>query len=279
MANHPPVRVVAVTGGKGGVGKTTVAANLAIAFARRGKEVMFLDADLGLSNVDALLGLRPKANLHHVVKGKCNLEDVLVDGPAGVKVIPVASDTREMITLNQMLQASIIRIFSDLSQDVDVLIVDTTAECSDAVTRFTRATQEVIVVICDEPASIRDACAMINLMYREHGVYRFRILVNRVTNARQGYEIYNKILKVTERFLDVALDYMGYVPEDEYLRRAVQKQRAVVDAFPLCKSAQAFMTLVEKVNTWPMPATASGRLEFFVERLIQPHVNTIGAIS
>lgn len=279
MAKPHPVRVIAVTGGKGGVGKTTVAVNLAIAFAHREKKVMLLDADFGLANVDVLLGLHPKANLHHVIQGSCNLEEVIVEGPAGIKVIPAASGIAEMAALNQETHAGIIQAFSELSQDVDVLIVDTAAGISDSVTSFIRAAQEVLVVVCDEPASITDAYAIIKLMSREHGIFRFRILANRAVSAQQGHEIYNKILKVTDRFLDVALDYMGYVPEDDYLRKAVKKQRAVVEAFPRSKSAQAFMTLVDKANKWPMPASASGHLEFFVERLIQPYSNTIGAVS
>ncbi len=279
MAKPHPVRVIAVTGGKGGVGKTTVAVNLAIAFAHRDKKVMLLDADFGLANVDVLLGLHPKANLHHVIQGSCNLEEVIVEGPAGIKVIPAASGIAEMAALSQETHAGIIQAFSELSQDVDVLIVDTAAGISDAVTSFIRAAQEVLVVVCDEPASITDAYATIKLMSREHGIFRFRILANRAVSAQQGHEIYNKILKVTDRFLDVALDYMGYVPEDDYLRKAVKKQRAVVEAFPRSKSAQAFMTLVDKANKWPMPASASGHLEFFVERLIQPYSNTIGAVS
>ena len=271
MVKPHPVRVIAVTCGKGGVGKTTVAVNLAIAFAHKDKKVMLLDADRGLANVDVLLGLHPKANLHHVIEGKCNLEEVIVEGPAGIKVIPAASGIQEMAALSPETHAGIIQAFSELSQDVDVLIVDTAAGISDAVTSFTRAAQEVLVVVCDEPASITDAYAIIKLMSREHGIFRFRILANRAASAQQGHEIYNKILKVTDRFLDVALDYMGYIPEDDYLRKAVKKQRAVVEAFPRSKSAQAFATLAEKTNKWPMPIEAAGHLEFFVERLITPN--------
>ena len=260
MAKPHPVRVIAVTGGKGGVGKTTVSVNLAMAFAQNGKKVMLLDADLGLANIDVLLGLHPKANLHHVMQGQCNLEEVIVDGPAGIKVIPAASGIQEMAELSPESHAGIIQAFSELSHEVDILIVDTAAGISDVVTSFTRAAQEVIVVVCDEPASITDAYAMIKLMSREHGLFRFRVLANRASSAQQGHEIYNKILKVTDRFLDVALDYMGYVPEDDYLRKAVKKQRAVVEAFPRSRSAQAFATLADKANKWPtsLPPFASG---------------------
>lgn len=273
MLKPRPVRVIAVTGGKGGVGKTSVAINLGMAMSNRGKKVMVMDADLGLANIDVLLGLNPRANLHHVITGECTLEEIIVDGPGNLKIIPASSGVKDMADLDPQFHAGIIQAFSELSQDVDVLIVDTAAGISDEVTSFTRAAQEVVVVVCDEPASITDAYAIIKLMSREHYVYRFRILANMATSPQHGREIYTKIAKVTDRFLDVALDYMGYVPEDEYLRKSVKKQRAVVEAFPRSKSAQAFVTLADKANKWPIPMSAAGHLEFFVERLIQPFNN------
>jgi flagellar biosynthesis protein FlhG len=273
MAKPHPVRVIAVTGGKGGVGKTNVAVNLGMAMAHSGKKVMLMDADLGLANIDIMLGLHPQANLHHVITGQRTLEEIIVDGPGDIKIIPASSGVKDMASLDPQTHAGLIQAFSELSTDVDVLIVDTAAGISDAVTSFTRAAQEVVVVVCDEPASITDAYAIIKLMSREHGVYRFRILANMATGAQHGREIYTKIAKVTDRFLDVALDYMGYVPEDEYLRKSVKKQRAVFEAFPRSKSAQAFANLADKANKWPMPMSAAGHLEFFVERLIQPFHN------
>jgi len=273
MAKPHPVRVIAVTGGKGGVGKTNVAVNLGMALSHSGKKVMIMDADLGLANLDVMLGIHPQANLHHVITGERTLEEIIVDGPGDLKIIPASSGVKEMASLDPQTHAGLIQAFSELSQDVDVLIVDTAAGISDAVTSFTRAAQEVVVVVCDEPASITDAYAIIKLMSREHGVYRFRVVANMASSPQHGREIYTKIAKVTDRFLDVALDYMGYVPEDDFLRKSVKKQRAVFEAFPRSKSAQAFATLADKANKWPMPVSAAGHLEFFVERLIQPFHN------
>ncbi len=279
MADPKPVRVLAVTGGKGGVGKSTVAVNLSVALANAGRKVLILDADLGLANIDIMLGLHSKANLHHVISGERTLEEIMLDGPAGIKVIPAASGIKEMAELSPETHAALISAFSEISNNVDTLIVDTAAGISDSVTSFTRAAQEVVVVVCDEPASITDAYAIIKLLSREHGIFRFRVLANLANGAQHGKEIYHKILKVTDRFLDVALDYMGYVPVDEFLRKAVKKQRAVVEAFPRSKSAQAFATLADKAVKWPLPATASGHLEFFVERLVLPPTTTIEAVS
>lgn len=271
MAKPHPVRVIAVTGGKGGVGKTNVAVNLGIAIAQNGKKVLLLDADLGLANIDVILGLHPVANLHHVIRGERTLEEIIINGPADIKIIPAASGISDMASLDNRTHAGLIQAFSELSHDVDVLIVDTAAGISNAVTSFSRAAQEVVVVVTDEPASITDAYAIIKLLSSEYGLFRFRVLANMVQSAQHGRDIFTKIMKVTDRFLDVALDYVGCVPEDEYLRKSVRKQKAVVDAFPRSKSAQAFATLAEKTNKWPMPIDAAGHLEFFVERLITPN--------
>lgn len=263
-----PVRVIAVTSGKGGVGKTNVSVNLGIAMAMSGKQVMLLDADLGLANVDVMLGLHPKYNLSHVINGERSLEEVIIEGPAGLKVVPASSGVKQMAELNPLAHAGLIRAFSELSHNLDTLIVDTAAGVSDSVVRFSLASQEVVVVVCDEPASITDAYALIKLLSREHGLRNFHILSNMSKGVQEGRELYEKIVRVTDRFLDVNLDYMGLVPFDEYLRKAVQKQRAVLDVYPRSRAAAAFNNLARKADSWPMPQSARGHLEFFVERLI-----------
>ena len=268
IAQPRPVRVIAVASGKGGVGKTNVTVNLGLALTAQGREVLLLDADLGLANVDVMLGLHTNYDLSHVLKGERSLEEVICTGPQGMRIVPASSGLQNMAELSTTEHAGIIGAFSELSVTPDVLLIDTAAGISDNVVTFSRAAQEVIVVVCDEPASITDAYALIKLLNREYGIYRFRVLTNRVQSVQDGRALYGKILKVTDRYLDVALDFMGVVPEDEYLRKAVQKQRAVVDAYPRSKSALAFKKLASKADSWPVPASADGQLEFFVERLI-----------
>ncbi|MDH5570536.1 MAG: MinD/ParA family protein [Gammaproteobacteria bacterium] len=269
MPKAHPVRVITVTSGKGGVGKTNVSVNLAMALSNAGKKVTILDADLGLGNIDVLLGLHPQKNLSHVINGECSLSDVMVDGPGNLSIIPAASGVQNMAELTPGQHAGLIQAFSELNHDIDVLIVDTAAGISDSVISFSRAAQEVLVVVCDEPASITDAYALIKLLNKEYGLFRFRILCNRVKSAQQARELYSTITKVTDRFLDVALDYVGFIPDDDYLVKAIRKQRCVVDAYPRSKSAIAFSTMVDKVDKWPIPTTAGGHLEFFVERLVR----------
>ncbi len=264
-----PVKVIAVASGKGGVGKTSVSINLAVTMAQQGRKVMLLDADLGLANVDVLLGINARRNLSHVISGEASLEEVIVEGPAGLRIIPSASGTRSMLDLSTAEQGGLIRAFSELQGDVDIMLVDIAAGLSESVMTFTRAAHEVVVVVCDEPASLTDAYALIKVLNRDHGVDRFHILANMIGNAHEGRQLFDKLARVSQRFLDVTLGYMGAVPYDEYLRKAVQRQLAVVEAYPRSRSALAFRKMADRTERWPLPRMATGRLEFFVERLIR----------
>jgi flagellar biosynthesis protein FlhG len=270
------VRVIAVTGGKGGVGKTNVCTNLGIALARRGHEVMLLDADLGLANVEVLLGLRLKHNLSHVMSGEMSLEEIIVTGPGGLRIVPGASGVAHMASLSAAEQAGLVQAFSAIPGSLDYFLIDTAAGITEDVINFTRAAQEVAVVVCDEPASITDAYALIKILSREHGVERFHIVANMVSSAQEGRKLYSKMSTVTERFLDVILHFLGSVPQDDYLRRAVQQQRAVAEAFPRSPSATSFEQMAATAEGWSKPRLARGHLEFFMERLVQAPLNEAG---
>ncbi|MEP4891054.1 MAG: MinD/ParA family protein [Aliiglaciecola sp.] len=262
------IKVIAVTGGKGGVGKTNITLNTAISMAKMGKRVMVLDADLGLANVDVMLGLRVEKNLSHVLSGECTLDEVLVVGPHGILIAPATSGTQSMTELSPTEHAGLIRAFSELRTDIDVLIVDTAAGISDMVLSFSRASQDIMMVVCDEPTSLTDAYALIKLLNREHGVFRFKIVANMVRNMREGQELFAKLSKVTNRFLDVALELVATVPYDENIRRSVRKQKAIVDAFPGSPASIAIKGLADRAMHWPIPNQPGGHLEFFLEQLV-----------
>ncbi|RKZ89674.1 MAG: MinD/ParA family protein [Gammaproteobacteria bacterium] len=264
-----PVKVIAIASGKGGVGKTNVTVNLGVALASQGKQVLLMDADLGLANIDVMLGLHPQYNLLHVLDGSKTLAEIIVEGPAGLKIIPAASGIQKMAELSPAEHAGMIQAFSEMEQHIDILLIDSAAGIADSVISFTRAAQEVIIVVCDEPASITDAYALIKLLSREYGVDHIHIITNMTRNIQEGRELFNKVLMVCERFLDVNLDFMGIVPFDEDLRRAVKKQRAVVEYLPRSKAATAFTHLSKKINHWPVVKQPRGHMEFFVERLIE----------
>lgn len=263
-----PVQVIAVTGGKGGVGKSSVAINLGIGLSARGRRVVLLDADLGLANIDVLLGLRAKRNLADVISGDCGLADIMLDGPCGVRIIPESSGTQSMVSLSRAEHAGLIHAFSDIADTMDVLIVDTAAGISDSVVSFVRAAQECLVVVCNEPSSIADSYALMKLLHKEYGMHRFRILPNMVRSPQEGSALFHKLEQVCERFLDVMLVQVGSIPYDDTVRRCIQRQRAVLDAAPRSKAAMAFRELAERMDALPVSASASGHLEFFVERLL-----------
>lgn len=269
MRTMKPVRVIAVTSGKGGVGKTNLSVNIGIALAEMGRRVALLDADMGLANVDILLGMYPEYNLSHVLKGEKTLNEIMLEDPSGLKIIPASSGLQQMSDLPLGEQAAIIRGFSDIDQDLDVLIVDTAAGISSSVVNFARACQEILVVVCDEPTSLTDAYAFIKLLSRDYGLTSFNVVSNMVQSPQQGEGLFVKLTKVTDRYLDVTLNYVGAVPYDEDLRRSVQKQVPVVKSFPQSKSALAIKNLSRVIDSRPIKAQAGGYLEFFIERMIQ----------
>ena len=263
-----PVRVIAVTSGKGGVGKTNISVNLAASLSLAGQRVMLMDADLGLANVDVLLGLEPHFDLQHVISGEKSLDEIIVEGPLGIHVVPASSGVERMAELTSVEHASLISAFSELEQPIDVLIVDTAAGIADGVVSFAKACQEVIVVVCDEPTSLTDAYALIKVLSMRHGIKQFQILANMVKDESQGLILYEKLLNTTDRFLEVGLKYLGAVPFDEQLRQSVRAQKPVVEAYPRSPAAKALVRIGEKINRWPLPDKATGYLQFFVERLL-----------
>ncbi|OZG72873.1 cobyrinic acid a,c-diamide synthase [Hahella sp. CCB-MM4] len=269
MSRLHPVQVIAVTGGKGGVGKSNVSINLAMALSEMGRRVVVLDADLGLANIDVLLGITSSRNIGDVLSGECTLREVMVEGPGGIKIVPASSGTQHLTHLSPLEHAGLINAFSEISNDLDVLIIDTAAGISEQVLSFARASQEILMVVCDEPTSITDCYAVIKLLNKNHDLFRFRVLANMVRSSEEGRNLFNKLSKVTERFLEVALQYEGSIPFDETVRKAVQRQRPVYEAYPRSKASLAFRQLAQRVDNWPLPTGPRGNLEFFVERLVQ----------
>ncbi len=274
-----PVQVVAVASGKGGVGKTSVAVNLGTALAQCGRSVMLLDADLGLANIDVLLGLNPVTNLSHVLDGTHTLDEIVVDGPDGLAIVPASSGISRMTGLSIREQAGIIQAFSEFGRELDYLIVDVAAGISAEVATFCSASQQVLVVVCDEPASLTDAYALIKVLSRQYGVSRFQILSNMVDHATHGHELFRKLQLVCDRFLDVNLAHLGSIPRDELVRSAIQRQKPVVSAYPGAPASRAFKKLAQSADNLPVPAGNSGRIEFFVERLVGAGVTPAMAVG
>lgn len=269
LSGFDPIQVVAVTGGKGGVGKTSVSVNLSLALAEAGKRVVLLDADLGLANVDVQLGIKVDRTIADVLDGHCELADVLVRTDSGVSVIPAASGVQSLVRMGPQQHAGIVGAFSALADEMDVLIVDTAAGISDHVISFVRASQEIVVVVCDEPSSMTDAYALIKVLYRDCQKRDFRIVANMTRSGDEGARLFTRFARVAERFLDVNLHYAGDIPQDDLVRKASQRQRPVLQAYPGCPASDAYRKLARTVSGWPVETRPSGHLEFFVERLVR----------
>jgi len=268
LSGNAPVRVIAVTGGKGGTGKTSVAINLAQALANAGRHTLLLDADLGMANIDVLLGLEPRHTLLDVLYGPCTLEDIILTGTENLQIIPAASGVSQLANLGQQECAGLVRAFSDLREPLETLVVDTATGISTSVASFCSAASEILVVACNEPAALRDTAAQIRVLFTEYGVSRFRILANMVSTAHEGQQLFKSLLELFTSNLEFTLSYAGYIPADDQLRRAFALHQPVVNAFPRSRSALALNALARRVSQWPQPQCAGGHLEFFVERLI-----------
>ncbi len=263
-----PIQVIAVSSGKGGVGKTTVAMNLAAALSSQGQSVLLMDADLGLANIDVLLDLHPKYNISHVLRGEQSLDDIMIDGPAGVSIIPAASGIQKMSELSPQEHAGLINAFNSMEKCFDTLIIDTAAGINDSVMSFCQAANEVFVVVCDEPASLTDGYSLIKVLSQERNVHRFHVLANMVDNDNEGFEVYQRLLLASDRFLNVSINYLGAIHQDKYLRRAGQLQKLLIDAFPQSKTVHSYQRLAKEIDSWHTPEYAEGGMNLFFDQLV-----------
>ena len=279
MMKRKPAKVVAVCSGKGGVGKTNVATNIAIALGALGKDVCLLDADVSLANVDVLLGLQPKFNLSHVVSGETDLDTTMLCGPRNVRIVPASSGRFDMTDLPPASQAAIIQAFGGLSRQPEVLVVDTAAGISSGVARFVQAAQHPIVVVRDEPASLTDAYALMKVFSQHYGISRFNIVTNQSRTATAGRNLFKKLERVADSYLDVVMRHLGDIPEDRFLVKAVQEQRAVVDVYPLSPSGTAFIKIAQGIDKLPTRREPTGGIEFFFERLLMADTTARGKVA
>jgi flagellar biosynthesis protein FlhG len=261
------LHVVAVASGKGGVGKTNVTANLAVALARRGLRVCVLDADLGLANLDVLLGLTPAASLLHVLRGERSLAEVMVEGPAGIRVIPAASGVEELTALAPGDRLRLLGEVDALEGSLDVLLLDTAAGISQNVLYFTAAAAEILVVITPEPTALTDAYALIKVLAARYERREFLVAVNMAATAADADAAFARLARVAARFLDVRLEYQGWVPFDDAVARAVRQQQPVLMGAPGAPASLAFSQLAQRIVGRP-PGEATGGVQFFFRRLL-----------
>ena len=225
-------RVITVTSGKGGVGKTNFTVALAIAFARLGKKVLVIDADLGLSNVDVILGTSPPGNLLQVMQGGYSLNDVVADGPLGIKFISGGSGIYDLSNLSDVQLQYFLNQLGQFDSWADVILIDTGAGLNRMVLNFVMAADEVIVITTPEPTAVADAYAVIKTYASHGGTSPVRLVVNRVREVTEGNGVVNKLSKVTQRFLGLTLSHLGFVFEDRLVQKAVTSQVPLMIAYP-----------------------------------------------
>lgn len=266
-SNSP--KVFAITSGKGGVGKTNVVGNLAIAYQRMGKRVLIFDADLGLANIDIIFGINPKHTIEDVINGKKELSQIIVNGPEGVSIIPASSGVQELSHLSEGHKINLLNEFDILNSMFDILLIDTSAGISSNVIYFNLAAQERIVVVTPEPTSITDAYALMKLMFKQHGTDNFFILLNMVKNETEAKSVYKHLSRVIDKFMSsISIDYAGFIPWDNCLYEAVSKRMPVTCCYPEASSSQSFKALAKCILSRANDRSNDGNIKFFWRRLM-----------
>lgn len=263
-----PPRVISVTSGKGGVGKTNIVTNLAYALAKEGKRVLVLDADLNLANVDILLGLTPKFNLHHVFTGEKTLTEILVEGPGGLKILPASSGILELADLTESQRLYFLAEMEALAGEIDILLVDTAAGINNNVVYFNLAAQERIIILTPEPTSLTDAYALIKVLSSKHDVKKFRILVNQARSEKEALAVFRKLSVVADRFLDtLSLDLIGHIPYDAKLPQAVRAQKLVSELYPDAAVSKMLAKVSRQLAAERPALQNDGNIKFFWQGL------------
>lgn len=244
-------KVIVVTSGKGGVGKTSFSVNAAMEFARKGKKVVVFDADFGLANVEVMLGIRPKYNLLDLIHNNMSMEDIITQGPENIGFISGGSGVSELATLDNDSIKLLISKLVQLDKMYDIVIIDTGAGITDSVMEFVLVGPEIVLVVTPEPTSITDSYSLLKVLRRKDKfdpLYKtINVVVNRASGEEEGIEVYNKINTVSSKFLNIDLKYMGFVPQDKNAAYAVIEQKPVVSAYPMSPASKAIAEIANKL--------------------------------
>jgi flagellar biosynthesis protein FlhG len=251
--HRPHVRTIVIASGKGGVGKSNLAANLAIALGERGARVLLVDADLAQANLDLLLGVHPRFDLQHVLSGEKTPEEIVVTGPRNVRLVPAASGVPELAELDDYRREFLLRALSQLEDDADLVLIDTASGVSRQVLSFCLAADDATIVTTPEMPAFSDAYALIKLLQQQGATRAPHLLVNMANNAEEAEETAHRIRLVARRFLRMEIESWGFVPYDAAVPRAVRRQEPVITAFPQSPAAQAYRALAERLWEVPQP--------------------------
>lgn len=263
-------RVIAVTSGKGGVGKTNLVGNMAVSLSQAGKRVVIIDADVGLANIDIIFNLRPEYNIRHVINSQKSLKQVMVESEHGVKILPGGSGFADLTQLNEGEKLNLLSEFETLSDQADIILVDTGAGISSNVLYFNSACDECMVIATKEPTSITDAYAMMKVMSQEYGTRYFKLIVNMVDSEADAKKVYASLSGALDKFLkNVVLEYAGFIPFDRQLQRSVQKRSLIMDMAPDSTAAKAIQKIALDLKDQPGKENPDGNLTFFMSKVFQ----------
>ncbi len=268
-------KIISVTSGKGGVGKTNIVCNLAYCFASMGKRVIIMDADLSLGNVSVIMGMIPKYNISQVIYGDKHLRDIIMTDSNGIMVLPASSGISELSNLSEPQKLTLMSRFDEFAGDldaggspIDVLLIDTGAGISSNVLYFNLAASEIYVVVTPEPTSITDAYALIKVLSTKYSEKYFSIIVNNVRSEREAKEVYKHLSLVSDKFLRVNLNYLGHILSDDNISRSVIMQRPASNIFPDSKASVCFKKLAYNILSQKDNKTSNGNIQFFLNRLL-----------
>ena len=260
-------RSIVITSGKGGVGKTSLSVSLSIALAQDGKSVTLVDADLGLANINVILGIIPKYNLYHVIKGKKKLKDIIIDVPEGIRIIAGASGFHQLANLEQKQRDEFISSMSELGND-DYLIIDTGAGISQNVISFIMAADEVIVVTTPEPTAITDAYGIIKAIASQGNDKQIRLIVNRVQSVAEGHRVAQRVINIAGQFLNIKVEELGFVYEDMYVPKSVRNQKPFIVSYPKSKASGCVKVIADRITNKDPELRKGSGLASFVRNLI-----------
>ena len=261
-------RVICISSGKGGVGKTHTTVNLGLALARLGKRVLLLDADLGLANINIMLGFKPVATLHEVLLGNARVEDVIYHHHAGFDVIPATSGVTEVTNLSEEERISLLGAFDGIASNYDYMIVDTAAGIGDNVLYFNAAAEQRIIVIDQEPTSITDAYALIKVLSTEWDVKEFNVIVNRAPVGSDGRSTFAKLAAASGKFLPVRLSFLGAISADEVVIQSIVKQTPTLELYPSTKASRDITRLAKRIEDGEGNRSPKGGMQFFFRQLL-----------
>jgi flagellar biosynthesis protein FlhG len=262
-------RVIAITSGKGGVGKTNIVANLGYAFSKQGKKVLVLDADIGLGNLDVLLGMAPKYNLSHFILGEKRLEDIIISGPGDMQILPASSGIQELTVLSHDQKIKLLTEIDALIDSVDVLFIDTAAGISSNVMDFSVTAHEIIVVVSPEPTSITDAYALMKVLSLKYSESCCYLLTNLVVNAQEGREVFRQLKLVTNKFLDIDIDHLGSVVFDENVTTCIKNQKIVCELYPETEASKCYSRLAKRIAKRKPKKLPKGNTNLFWHHLVE----------